>query len=74
MARYRPTMTASVSSDFPYLPRQQTELAAVLNGSSRWCSHHMIDSVYGHDGFLVEHDKLGPMLQEFFDKVRVESS
>ena len=33
----------------------------------------MIDSIYGHDGFLVEHDKLGPMLSDFFDKVHVES-
>jgi homoserine O-acetyltransferase len=75
LARYTgPALTASVSSDFLYPPSQQTELAAVLNSGSRWCTHHMIDSVFGHDGFLVEHDKLGPMLSDFFDKVRVETS
>lgn len=74
LARYTgPAMTASVTSDFLYPPVQQTELAAVLNSGSRWCTHHMIDSVYGHDGFLVEHDKLGPMLSDFFDKVHVET-
>jgi len=74
LARYTgPAMTASVTSDFLYPPVQQTELAAVLNSGSRWCTHHMIESVYGHDGFLVEHDKLGPMLSDFFDKVHVET-
>ncbi|MBT8207540.1 MAG: homoserine O-acetyltransferase [Acidimicrobiales bacterium] len=69
-----PSMTTSVSSDFLYPAHQQAELAAVLSADGRWCEHHHIDSIYGHDGFLVEHDKLGPMLIDFFDKVIVETS
>jgi len=68
-----PSMTVSVSSDFLYPAHQQAELAAVLRQDGRFCSHHTIESVYGHDGFLVEHDKLAPLLDEFFDKVRVET-
>ncbi len=68
-----PSMTVSVSSDFLYPMHQQTELARVLTNAGRSCAHHVIESVFGHDGFLVEHDKLATMLVDFFDKVRVET-
>lgn len=68
-----PSMTVSVSTDFLYPAYQQEELARALGASGRSCTHHMIDSVYGHDGFLVEHDKLAPLLSEFFEKVIVET-
>lgn len=68
-----PAMTVSVSSDFLYPPHQQQALADVLTTEGRSCAYHMIESVYGHDGFLVEHDKLASMLVDFFAKVRVET-
>lgn len=75
LARFEgPAMTVSVTSDFLYPMWQQTELARVLNHDGRWCEHHVIESIFGHDGFLVEHDKLGPLLEDFFAKVEVETS
>lgn len=68
-----PAMTVAVSTDFLYPPDQQRELAEVLNRSGNSCTFHTIESVYGHDGFLVEHDKLEPLLREFLDKVSVDS-
>ena len=68
-----PAMTVSVSSDFLYPPHQQQALADVLTTEGRSCAYHMIESIYGHDGFLVEHDKLASMLTDFFAKVRVET-
>ena len=68
-----PALTVSVTSDFLYPEHQQVELTRVLNREGRWCEHHVIESVFGHDGFLVEHDKLGPLLRDFFEKVRVET-
>lgn len=68
-----PSMTVSVSTDFLYPPYQQSELAAAIRAAGGWCDHHHIDSVYGHDGFLVEHDKLAPLLCEFFEKVSVDT-
>ena len=68
-----PAMTVSVSSDFLYPPHQQQALADVLTTEGRSCAYHTIESVYGHDGFLVEHDKLASMLTDFFAKVRVET-
>ena len=70
-----PAMTVSVSSDFLYPPHQQAELAQLLSsGHGRTCAYHTIDSVFGHDGFLVEHDKLAPLLEDFFAKVLVETT
>jgi len=69
-----PTMTVSVSSDFLYPAHQQAELASLLSSEGRWCAYHTIESVFGHDGFLVEHDKLAPLLEDFFAKVHVETS
>ena len=66
-------MTVSLSSDFLYPPHQQAALAEVLGMDGRSCSYHSIESVYGHDGFLVEHTKLAPLLEEFFEKVAIES-
>ena len=68
-----PSMTVSVSSDFLYPAKQQAALADVLRGNGRTCAYHTIDSVFGHDGFLVEHDKLAPLIEDFFAKVRVET-
>ena len=68
-----PSMTVSVSTDFLYPFEQQAEMADVLRQNGRMCSHHTIESIYGHDGFLVEHDKLQPLLVEFFEKVLVDS-
>jgi len=74
LARFRgSSVTVSISTDALYPAYQQVEMARVLGGNGRSCSHHMIESVYGHDGFLVEHDKLAPLLAEFLDKVSVDS-
>ena len=75
LERFRgPSMTVSVSTDFLYPPHQQAEMAKVLGADDRSCTHHTIDSIYGHDGFLVEHDKLASMLTEFLDKVSVDTN
>lgn len=69
-----PLLTVSVTSDFLYPVHQQTEIAEVARKAGSSCvQHHTIDSVFGHDGFLVEHDKLAAMLEDFFAKVYVET-
>lgn len=68
-----PAMTVSVSSDFLYPAHQQAEIAAVMSHDGRSCAYHTIDSIFGHDGFLVEHDKLAPLIEDFFAKVLVET-
>lgn len=69
-----PALIVSVTSDFLYPEYQQSAMASVLRSAgSQFVSHHTIESDFGHDGFLVEHDKLATMLGDFFAKVYVET-
>ena len=63
-----PVLVASISSDALYPPRQQRELVEAL--AHQRCRHqyHVIDSPEGHDGFLLEHAALSPIIAEFLDK------
>ncbi len=55
------TLVAGVSSDRLYLPAQQEELAAGIAGAD---DLRLIDSPYGHDGFLVEAPTVAALLEE----------
>eukprot|EP00450_Noctiluca_scintillans_P002723 CAMPEP_0194492836 /NCGR_PEP_ID=MMETSP0253-20130528/11253_1 /TAXON_ID=2966 /ORGANISM="Noctiluca scintillans" /LENGTH=371 /DNA_ID=CAMNT_0039333751 /DNA_START=50 /DNA_END=1165 /DNA_ORIENTATION=- len=56
-----PTLLISISSDVLYPVSEQEELAALLPKAQ----HHIIQSNEGHDGFLLEHVKVGMLLQGF---------
>ena len=58
--RARPTV-AGISSDRLYPLRLQMELARLLPGAG---DAKVIDSVVGHDGFLVEHEAVGAVIRE----------
>ncbi len=60
-----PTLVGSVSSDILYTPRQQQELVAGLDAAGKDVEYVMIDSVHGHDGFLMEFAKLAPAIEQF---------
>ncbi|MCP9772886.1 homoserine O-acetyltransferase [Synechococcus sp. Tobar12-5m-g] len=53
------TQVVSVSSDKLFPPRLQRELALAIPEAT----YELLDSDQGHDGFLVELDKLAPMLR-----------
>lgn len=55
------TVVAGVTSDRLYPPEQQSELAAGIPGAGPL---RMIDSPYGHDGFLIEAETVGELLGE----------
>ncbi|MBC8094132.1 MAG: homoserine O-acetyltransferase, partial [Pseudonocardia sp.] len=55
------TLVAGISSDRLYPPEQQAELAAGIPGSG---PARIIESPYGHDGFLIEADTVGALLDE----------
>ncbi len=55
------TLVAGVSTDRLYPPEQQQELAAGIPGSGPAA---VIDSPHGHDGFLIEADTVGALLDE----------
>ena len=55
------TLVIGIESDnlFPVL--EQKFLAHHINGSS----YEYIDSLYGHDGFLLEYEKIKKMIEHF---------
>ncbi|GAA2229679.1 homoserine O-acetyltransferase MetX [Streptomyces nogalater] len=56
-----PTLVAGVDSDRLYPPAQQTELAALIPGADRL---RVVESPYGHDGFLIETDQVAALVGE----------
>lgn len=56
-----PALVAGVDSDRLYPLRQQKELAAGIPTADRL---RVIESPYGHDGFLIEVEQVGALLRE----------
>jgi homoserine O-acetyltransferase len=60
-----PTMVVSIDSDTLYTPRQQLELRDGLAANGTRVDYTQIESIHGHDGFLIEFDQLGPIVDSF---------
>ncbi len=60
-----PTLVVSIDSDILYPPRQQRELVEGLSAGGTEVTCEFIESDHGHDGFLIEDEQLGPMLDRF---------
>lgn len=56
-----PALIAGIDSDRLYPPAQQAETAALLPSSD---GLRIIESPYGHDGFLIETDQVGSLVRE----------
>ena len=57
------TAVIGISSDVLFPPAEQEFLATHIPNAS----FHLIDSAYGHDGFLIETQKIGAILSSFLD-------
>jgi homoserine O-acetyltransferase/O-succinyltransferase len=56
-----PVVVGGITSDRLYPLRLQEELAALLPGCS---GLNVVDSIYGHDGFLVETEAVGELIRK----------
>ncbi|MDF6022809.1 homoserine O-acetyltransferase [Streptomyces sp. JH34] len=56
-----PALIAGIDSDRLHPPAQQAEAAALLPGADRL---RIIESPYGHDGFLIETEQVGSLVRE----------
>jgi homoserine O-acetyltransferase/O-succinyltransferase len=59
-----PAVVGGITSDRLYPLRLQEELADLLPGCS---GLQVVDSIYGHDGFLVETDAVGELVRQTLD-------
>ena len=53
-----------ITTDLIFTPGEMRELHAMIPGSR----YHEIDSPFGHDGFLVEHEQLNDLLRPFMEQ------
>ena len=57
----QPALVVSVSSDALYPPQEQLELAQALPNAT----YRILDSLHGHDGFLIETEALNDLIGRF---------
>ena len=55
-----PALVIGISTDIVFTPPEMRELAALLPSAE----YHEIESAFGHDGFLVEHEQLNAILNQ----------
>lgn len=59
-----PTIVVGITTDIIFTPSEMKSLADMIPGAE-YCE---IDSPFGHDGFLVEHEQLNNLLLPFMEK------
>ncbi|WP_277542633.1 homoserine O-acetyltransferase MetX [Haloarcula laminariae] len=60
-------LVMSFTGDWHFTSEQSEVLADALRATDTDVAHHVVDSDYGHDAFLVEPDNVGPPLADFLD-------
>ncbi|WP_435298597.1 homoserine O-acetyltransferase MetX [Timonella sp. A28] len=60
-----PTLVVAVNSDRLFLPRESQRIATHIPSAEPLETLH---SDYGHDGFLIEFDQLGPVVTKFLHR------
>ena len=64
----RRALVVSFSSDWLYPTYQSRELVEALRANRVDVRSHEIESGYGHDSFLLEHERLTPLFRDMFEK------
>ncbi len=60
---------ASFTSDWLYPSYQSKELVEAFRANDVFVVNHDIDASYGHDSFLIEHEKLTPLIKDFLSSL-----
>jgi homoserine O-acetyltransferase len=64
------TLTIAVESDVLYPPVEQEFIAQHVPDAR----YESIDSLYGHDGFLLEYEKIEKIITDFITEVKIQKS
>ena len=61
----RRALVAGVTTDWLFPVAQQHEIATLLDGAGVEVSMHELESIQGHDSFLIDHERFAPMVEHF---------
>lgn len=64
-----PVLVLGISSDILYPTHQQKELVAALQALNKDVRYVEMETIYGHDGFLIEFEKMEGPFREFIASV-----
>ncbi len=67
-----PMQFFAFSSDWLYPPYQTGEVVDIMKKMGKEVEYHMIDSSYGHDAFLLEHETFTPLIRRFLEKAEAK--
>ncbi|HIJ81340.1 MAG TPA: homoserine O-acetyltransferase [Desulfuromonadales bacterium] len=65
-----PIQFYAFSSDWLYPPYQTEEMVTCLEKLGKPVEYHLINSAYGHDAFLLEHETFAPFVRDFLSRVQ----
>jgi homoserine O-acetyltransferase len=68
-----PTLTMGIWSDVLYPKHQQEQICRLVSAAGTPCEYLEIDSVHGHDAFLIDVDQVGTALSTFLNDVEKRS-
>lgn len=64
-----PNLTIGINSDILYPPYQQQHLSSLLAGDGVRSEYVEIDSLHGHDAFLIHFDEIGEPIRQFLTRL-----
>ncbi|GAM11170.1 homoserine O-acetyltransferase [Geobacter sp. OR-1] len=64
-----PIQFFAFTSDWLYPPAQTEEMVTALKTLNKPVEYHLINSPYGHDAFLLEHETFAPQVREFLSRL-----
>jgi len=67
-----PIQFFAFTSDWLYPPYQTEEMFTCLTELGKGTQYHLIQSAYGHDAFLLEHETFAPLVRAFIDHASVD--
>ena len=69
-----PVLSVGISSDYLFPPYQQQEMVQILGRAGREAQYCELESLCGHDAFLVEQEALNLVIQEFLPSLNSEET
>jgi homoserine O-acetyltransferase len=68
------SLIISFAGDWLFPPYRSEELVRALRANGSYVEYYNINSLYGHDAFLLEYHKFGPLIRRFLARVTGEEA